>query len=173
VGSTPLLSLAPAVQFMPDVTASLTTITVAVGKGLLGSSFGFDISLLADADGKPGSVLESWDNLTPSYRYIAGGDPVTVTGTEGLWLTAGTSYWLQISPATSGHLFGGTLDQWNYNNQGISMNLTAGGPLGVVYSGVAPAFEITGNTPEPASLLMTGIGSGLLGLAAFLRKLRK
>ena len=171
-GTLPVLSSSPAVQFVPGISVELSTISVAVGKGLIGSTFGFDINLMTDNGGKPGTVLESWGGLTPNYVYTAGGAPVTVTGTLDLWLTADTPYWLQVAPASPGNRFGlgGTLDQWNYNDQGIQFNATFGGPLGLVALRTAPAFEIIGNTPEPASFALTG--AALLGLVALTRKLR-
>jgi hypothetical protein len=172
-GSLPILSASPATQFVADYTFELSTISVAVGDGLAGSHFTFDINLLSDAGGAPGTVLESWTGLTPNYVFTAGGTPVTVTDTLGLWLNAGTSYWLQVAPAYNGNRLGigGTLDRWNYNDLGIQANSTLGGPLHLVSSMTAPAYEVAGNTPEPASFGMTGVA--LLGLAALIRKLRR
>jgi hypothetical protein len=74
------------------------------------------VSLWTDVGDAPNTELGSWD-VSPSTPITA------ITGITGVTLGAGGDYFVEIASDYP------TLDDWNYNNQGVT------GPLDVTYNG--------------------------------------
>ena len=73
----------------------------------------------------------------------------------------GSSFW-------TSNIFAGSVTQWSMSGvQGITEPITGGSP-GPVIEGMSFNFAQTVGTPEPGTLVM--FGSGIVGLAGFLRR---
>ena len=89
-------------QFVPDVSGVVQTIEIAAFR-LAGGS-GVNISLRTDVGGMPGSVLET----LPICCFGDAASIQLVNSALKPALTAGTTYWLVVSPIAAGDQFG-----WN------------------------------------------------------------
>ncbi|NLT76170.1 MAG: hypothetical protein GXX98_06570 [Planctomycetes bacterium] len=129
-------------------------------------SFGLNqlnVSLMADAAGLPGTVLESFsftDQMPPH------GDPDTVVGVSATnpLLTAGSTYWLAaFAPNDTGAVWWCTSPEV----YGSNANSVDGGSW-YAETTCMPAFEISGTpvatvVPVPGAMLLTSLGLGMIG----------
>ena len=143
-----------AASFQPSVAATLDS--VDLGVNIFGTFISVDLD--TNAGGVPGSILESFA-LTGNSRF-----PVLRTGTSTLHplLTAGTTYWLVLTP-------GDSVGGWYFNNQGLNgADYTHdNGTTWATDTQLTPAFDINGTTtgvPEPSSALLFLTGLGGIGL---------
>jgi len=165
-------SFTAANEFQPFFSGAPVEIDIAVGY-VEGENL-FRVSVDADNGGQPGAVLASFVNLSSSATFGSCCGLVSITGISGLFLNAGTSYWLVIGPMDT---TGTTWESWNFSNSALSLDdySTDGGNTWVQNGKQQQgAFEILsgccGTVPEPASLLL--FGSGLAGVMAALRRKR-
>jgi hypothetical protein len=135
----------------------------------------WDVSFYADAAGAPGTLLHSYViagtgnetsigsvNGFPIYTY-----DVALPGATGFHAFGGVTYWLSVVPDL------GFPPQW-----GWATGTGGDGNAWQVFNGTGAAtgadmaFALNGgqNIPEPASLALTGIGLGLLGLGSWRRR---
>jgi hypothetical protein len=163
IGGVGQSNFAQADPFTPSTTATLGSITVAMGNVSGGNSV--TLTLANDAGGKPGSAIETF-NVTVPASFSGGSSLITVDSTTNPVLQAGTQYWLVASGAASNR------NAWNLglvNDIGTHGTSTNGGSSFFVGTGAHGAFQINSGTsqgegvPEPATLLL--LGGGVLGLA--------
>ena len=132
-------------QFTPLVSGTATQIDVAINYDM-GFTNNVTLSLQNDSGGLPGSTITSW-SLTS--MPVSPGCCDTVTLSQSL--TAGTQYWLVMSPGDPN-----TFANWNANSTGDMGRLWFGGTT-VHASGVRGAFDVLGagsasSVPEPGTI---------------------
>lgn len=145
-------------QFTATWNSPITQIDLATGYLSGGNSF--NIYLLTDSGGSPGSIMDAWLGWPAADSFGNCCALSTVTG--NIPVTPGQSYWLEVQ-AASGDLSG----TWNENNRGLTGNMYSGS--GAVFTDTLPAYQIwAGEVPEPSSLLLV-----LPGVAALLMLRRR
>lgn len=155
--------------FTPSVTCNLNYIKLATYHAG-GSSLCNYFIAQDDGSGAPGTILESFTNVTSPTGILQ------LNSVLDPQLTAGTQYWLCMEPATST-----TSEGWFYNNQGVANGFAYehsewgwtpfGPPPAVPNSGV---FQIAAvPVPEPSTAAMLALGTlGLARLLSFRRAAR-
>ncbi len=169
-----------AAQFTPSSSANVAQVDLGLTyqSGYVDDAF-VTIQIAADNGGQPGAVLQTWTNvpvpqLDPrGLTGVACCTLTTATTGSGAALTAGTPYWVIVSPSLTF-----TNLEW-YSNLNSAIGTWAHGPG----SGWTPvtgltqfAFDVLGTTspgppppppsaPAPASLLL--VCSGFAALALF------
>lgn len=144
------------VGFIPDATAPLESLTVAISH--LSGTDGAHLFLSDGSTGLPGTTLESF-TLTNLPVFGSDFTPQTLYSTTKPTLNAGTTYYLYEYEA------GDEFDVWNNSllaqNAGILLESDNGVPYGVKATTLLPAFRVT-LVPEPnanAFLALLGLGS--------------
>jgi len=123
--------------FTASWSSPITQIDLATGWVSGGDSF--NIYLLSDNSGSPGSVITSWLGLPAASSFGSCCALSTVTGY--ISVTLGTTYWLEVQSAAN--------DMWGTWNDNTS--------------DTAPAYQIwAATTPEPSTLLLLLPGAALL-----------
>jgi hypothetical protein len=140
---------------------------IQIVAGLIRGPNRIELELLADQQGRPGKVLETFQPVTDMLQPFGRDGLVTFTTRRHLLLAPDTRYWLiAIQPDASSGGWAG----WNFNaigligQQAVSLN---GGASYSVSRGTLPAFRVLGTyvaAPEPTTLTLAGLG--LLALAA-------
>ncbi len=136
--------------FTSATTGQVSSITVA-----LFSNANYTASLeLMDNGNLPGTVLESW-------TFAGTGSAQTLSGLGTSNLVAGTSYWLEIEPATPSDS-----GAWYENDQGATGSfLFSNGGTWSPYNNTLSVFRVETNpVPEPMSMAVIGIGLAALKL---------
>jgi hypothetical protein len=173
LGSGSLVGLyTEASEFTSSGSFSVTEIDVGIGY-LSGYQTDDDalVSIWTDVSGAPGSQIGDTYTLTDLPQFESTSTQVTsATGITGIDLTAGTDYFLVVSPSGSD-----TVDEWNVANAAIGLEDTQynGGAWRQYPNSGLGAFAVLGTpattpTVEPASFLL--FGTGLIGLALAVRK---
>jgi hypothetical protein len=166
-----------AVQFTPSASGAFSRALIPLGILFQpGHDDGWDqvtVYLQADASGLPSGVNLDSISVTGLTAW-PGSSLVTATSTSNPWLTAGTPYWLVLDET---HPY--TTVPWMLNTTGdfgaptVVMGGSSSGPWFPEYLGVErPAFQIEATTPEPASILMLGLGLAVLGITGRFRRSR-
>ncbi len=146
-----------AASFTPSVSATLSTITLALG--LISGPNQVYVALFSNgAGGVPGTPLEFW---TPTGLSLYGGiiDPVTVVDTQHVALQAGTTYWVVVEP-----YFQTTSAAWYTNSLDLAGGLYSvndGATWASLGSGqTQPAFSVTGTyaTPQVTAAVTAAVG---------------
>ncbi len=149
--------------FTSLITGSVTQIDVGVTYNT-STPLPFDASVWTEnaSDGL-GTELASWTNLTPTASLgTSSNSLVTISDISGLSLTAGTSYFVVLTPTS---LSDDSLNIWNVNAQGVDglvlfssddatwVSDSTSNPIG--------AFDILGTAaspaPEASSMALLGI----------------
>ena len=154
--------------FTPTVTSVLTSIELATMWASGFDNFRVTLSSSACALCGPGAMdLDTFNSVSfsPSFGVV------TLTPSARPLLTAGTTYWLTIWPATDDDS-----GSWALNNQGVfgpegfdnaftpAFDINSSAPL--------PAFEVDGfalpptgppsSTPEPSAFVLSAVGLAAL-----------
>lgn len=137
----------------------LTQIDVAVS-GTPGYPMTMTLNLYADNGGVPGALLESWNvNNLPAFGTCC--TVSTFFDSAGVVLQNGATYLLAADSKSNP-------DVWNFNSTGASSAgaiSTDGGTIWREYSfNPNGAFDVLGTAavPEPSTVLLMGVGLGLL-----------
>ena len=149
--------------FTPLFSGALTQIDVPLE--CQGPSCSVTISLDSDSAGLPGGILASW---TLSGLPVSG-TLETVTASSPVSLSAGTQYWIVLSPPFSSSGAG-----WFTNDIGVSGMYQNTGSGWAALSGsftiTAGAFDVQG-VPEPSSIRLFAGGMGILALLKAARRI--
>lgn len=148
----------PAFSFVAANSGSVSEIDVALASFQSGSDV---VSLWTDGHDALGSELGSWTvSGLPAVHAYSSGHLASITGISGISLTAGDTYYLQVSGADGG---------WYLNNQNVvGEQLENGAPF--FSSRPDGAFDVLSGVPEPATWTMMILGLGMVGFAARRRR---
>jgi hypothetical protein len=152
-------TLAFAMEFTPTITGTLDSISVDIVSLTAGITT-IDFLVTTSSGGVPGATLDTIHvPLTTSNAL-----EIANSNNHPL-LTAGTLYWLEITPpATNGNV---RWDLASPGKSGTSWNSSSNTPV----SGNLDAFELTGTpTPEPATLLFAACGLACIAITKRIAK---
>ncbi len=154
-----------AMQFTSAASGSLTSIELAMS--IISGANSFTVTLNTDSGGLPGAILESF-TLTDVPTLGTSFPPEVLTSVVQPTLTAGTNYWINISPSD---LNSDTWGAWNFNSIGVTGLIAQNGISFGVQTLSAFAVNVSA-VPEPSSLALGLLGAaGALGLGA--RRVRR
>jgi hypothetical protein len=163
----PTLPFSDAVRFVAGTSGALADVLVPVGdvNGLL------TFDLYQDSGGQPGTLLESWTNVTvPTDPLIP--TLLSLTSAAQPFLSSGTQYWFVATsaPIVVSPSFGLFWSASTQVSSGGFWSSTNGGPFTGSVDLVPPAIRLDSNSaaPEPATWAM--LGCGLLGLVVRRRR---
>lgn len=110
-----------------------------------------NVFLFDDNNDERGSQMIAWgETLTAGPSVIK-----TLTNPfPSVGLTAGSKYWLEIRPISSG-----LWAAWNENDQGLSSLAYSENTLGSGYGNLATSAFRVNTVPEPASMAALGLGA--------------
>lgn len=145
--SNSLGKISTAFQFTSAVTGGVGKISLALGSILGTTSY---INLYSDAGDSLGTLLGSWSHTGASGTFGTNGAKIVIDAGGVPSLASGQKYWLEAE-ATSSDNFA-----WNWTNTGATANMIQGGTLFTDSDESAYRVE---TVPEPASLLVLGIGA--------------
>jgi len=163
-GTVPAVSYAAA--FTPTSTVEFGSVVIAALGLDIGSAPDLVVSLDADSNGTPGSVLESFSFPPSDFSGSVSEVSEVLTGTSVLnpTLVAGTQYWIQVSSADLNAIY-----EWDNNSlspgqYGVEQYMN--GSWSFLSDVLTPAFEVDSLDPTPAPEPAAGVllGIGLLAL---------
>jgi PEP-CTERM motif-containing protein len=140
-------------------TANYSLTEIDVGLTYIGGINSIILNLLTDADGQPGTLIESWTVGNLPFFGSTNNTLQSVTTVGVVPLVAGTQYWVQASPGGGPFTWG----VWNQNSTGAT------GPFYLTETGLPPesgtntvgALQILGTptsvVPEPGSVQLLGL----------------
>lgn len=157
-------------EFTASVTGTLSDIILPVS--MVSGVGTYGVQLYSNSGGALGSVIDSWTGVNTNGSFGANNPSTLLAGSPSVHITAGTSYWVVVSPtgASTSTLYG----TWNDNstgatgnavystNYGTTWNYMTGQPLAALQVDVNPPAA-----PEPLSVL------ALVGGAASLIRRRR
>jgi hypothetical protein len=157
-----------AMPFTPSGNFTLTEIDLALA--YIDGVNDVTVTLNANSSGQPGSVIESWNNVTSQTGWLyfyTQYTPEALLSSPGVLLNAGQQYWVVVTAGGSD-----TDVAWNWNSTGDSGTYeTYSFYYGwVTHSGTRGAYDVLGTStvPEPGTMLL--LGSGLASLIGLRRR---
>ena len=157
-----------AVPFTPTSNYELGQILIAL-TNVDGTNQAY-VTLNSDSGGLPGAVIASW-NLTGLDAWSSTSTITpeqTLTAPSGIFLTAGTTYWIVAMPDSTGGT-SDTWDAWEFNVTGdVGTFAYSDGTTWYPDPDVRPAFQVD-PTPEPPTFTLLGLA--LAALPFFRRRL--
>ena len=160
--------------------ASGAVFQIDIGIGYVEGTNSFFTSLYTANGNEPGTLIQQWNGLSSNTQFGSCCGVVSISGISGVYLTAGTNYFLVIGPTD---LTATTWEAWNLNSQGASgLDLYAtsgcqnGSGNGCQWTSnpdqTLGAFDVLGGyccgtIPEPSSLLL--VGTGLVAIFGSIR----
>lgn len=142
-------------EFAPTVSGELDNIGIALAYVYnISRPELVNVQLVLDNGGSPyGPVLASGSVMTDGYLGSSSTALSTFTPSTSVFLTAGTDYWLLITPSSSS-----SVDVWNDETSGMLGNNAAtrdGSTWAVGPNQPQNGFQVIVAVPEPSSLAFT------------------
>jgi hypothetical protein len=139
--------------------------TIELAAGLVTGTNQLNVSLMSDAGGQPGAVMESFSFTDQMDGFGGSYPPLLGTSVLHPLLTPGTDYWLIASAPDD------TCAAWNISSPGVvgqHAYKQGAGAWEIIDGTALGAFRINGTIgapviPAPGALLLGGIGWMLVG----------